>query len=496
MDDMDARENETLANIQSAYFEFLDKQFGHFYSQMRREGLTPYQMGVRAGSSDKFVKAVSEIAEEVHKGLWEFWDDYEPAMRKHLSQSSTLKGVFGGDVFPSYTKNVASSAGLYLDTIVLPDPVLKTLSSHHLARPEFSAYLLMKHALNALSYRELALADVDTPIVVIAPGHTREFANLPAQIRMAGEADTLAHASRLFGRKIRSRKSLEKHLSRFETPDELIASLKEPERLLFDTEWTDDLATQFQRYVSESLGQFETDLGQEQPGVILHTFLMGRMLQVNAAVQDSLDYQGSPLITAPTSWQYLQWKYEYDLERGREVFPDRHQSMVVSALSQSDGEPFALLSSVPPSTLIELRRRDALRSLRETIRAGVDDIATADRTDFEEVVAMVRGNLQTALDDHQKQLADASSSRLFYGMDVASFIGRGALGVIGATTDNVLATLGALGITLAASTNVKDLWRKGRELLDKETTVRRSPVAILVRHLDVDKPTSFTDAIL
>lgn len=47
----------------------------------------------------------------------------------------------------------------------------------------------------------------------------------------------------------------------------------------------------------------------------LSTKVIGRILQSNDLVLRSLQFNGSPLIDAPTSWQYLIWKYEYDAKK-------------------------------------------------------------------------------------------------------------------------------------------------------------------------------------
>jgi hypothetical protein len=159
------------------------------------------------------------------------------------AESLSLKVIFGGDLFPSYTDNIACSVGLYTDTIVLPDPLhrLTKLRSIMASRELFR--LSVKHALNALNYRDLALADVHSPIVVIAPDYLADE-SYRRSLMVAGEADTLEHCSRLFGRNFASIQELRGFLQQFHSMNSMLSSITDPTRLLFDVGFAD----QFNRY--------------------------------------------------------------------------------------------------------------------------------------------------------------------------------------------------------------------------------------------------------
>jgi hypothetical protein len=86
-----------------------------------------------------------------------------------VNQVQGSKAVSGGDLFPSYTANIASATALYIDTIVLSDPLWNNRQVFASAPKERQTYFLVKHALNAWQYRDLALAELGKPIVVLAP---------------------------------------------------------------------------------------------------------------------------------------------------------------------------------------------------------------------------------------------------------------------------------------------------------------------------------------
>ena len=126
------------------------------------------------------------------------WSYVNEPCRYHLEDLRCLKGVFGGDIQPSYTHNIASSCGLYLDTILLPDPFLKMGPLLGRWNDSDRAYYFMKHAMILLNYRELALADVDPPIVAIVPDAFALDKNYTDFIRRMSEGDAVKHASTVF----------------------------------------------------------------------------------------------------------------------------------------------------------------------------------------------------------------------------------------------------------------------------------------------------------
>lgn len=148
-----------LADIQRTYFDFLHANFSHFYDIMVERGLTPHEAARAVSSSESSRAELLGPMPEFLATIDEFWDATGDIAHWHVEDlHGALKGVFGGDLFPSHSQNLASKTGIYLDTLVLPDPFLRSRTLFGLWDDERRAYYLVKHALNLLQYRELACA--------------------------------------------------------------------------------------------------------------------------------------------------------------------------------------------------------------------------------------------------------------------------------------------------------------------------------------------------
>jgi hypothetical protein len=469
-----------LRESQVQYFDILEQFFGAPFSEMKKHDVSPAQISEHMASQERMVQAFQSNVDEFESGMHEFWEYYGPVVELHLRDLKCLKSVFGGDVFPSYAANIACSVGLYMDTVVLPDPLLRILTLAKVMPPKESFRLITKHALSAMGYRELALADVEPPIVVVVPDPMFLEPSYRAGLQVIANDDVLKHASAMFGHKFSKMEQLQSFLEKLSNPDELVGKLADPKRLLFDSEWSEPPGKQFARYIQEMKIQAPAFIGTSI-GEAVHGAFLGRMMQTNDLLLRSARYSGTPLIDAPTSWQYLLWKYEYD---SQPQDGSQKETIIARAIATEGSTEFGMLSGIPPEALIDLRRNGAMASLRETIRTGLHDIDLASPESLSKVADEVVSTIDRTFEDHDRQLRDISSSRRkFFGFDVSRWIVTGGLSVAAALTQNVGLAVAAATSSLLGQPSPMDLKRQWKELEKRSQTLQRSPAAILFRHL-------------
>ncbi len=244
----------SLSEIQNAYFNFLYTNFSHFYEIMQKRKLTPHEAGLAATKSKATIEEVKSFMFKVLDYINEFWNEAGDIAQIHIEDmNKNIKGVFGGDLFPAHNENLASKCGIYTDTIILPDPFLR--SKHIFAMQDDSqkVYYFIKHAMNLLQYKDLACTDLDVPIVVVLPDisaldkHEREFNE------KLGKEDSLIHYTKLFGREFESFDEFMDFSSTLDTIERVLAEIKEPDRLLFDSSYSSDPKVQFQKMLDSTL---------------------------------------------------------------------------------------------------------------------------------------------------------------------------------------------------------------------------------------------------
>ena len=268
-----------LAEIQTTYFRFLDNNFGDFYKIMVERGLTPHQAGLAASRNNGAIEEITKPIPDFLRTIEEFWAASADAAYAHVEDmDGTFKGVFGGDLFPSQNQNIVSKCGLYTDTLILPDPFIRTKFLFELGNAKENAYYLLKHALSLLQYRDLACADLTPPIIVILPDLSLIDKSKQEFFRTLGNDDALIHSGKVFGRTFGSIAELNEYAGTLNTLDSVVSKIADRGRVLFDAELKGDLRVQITK---ASQGKYAKIIGTTHPGLIVASLPLGRMNVIN-----------------------------------------------------------------------------------------------------------------------------------------------------------------------------------------------------------------------
>ncbi|MBN8736026.1 MAG: hypothetical protein J0H27_07135 [Xanthomonadales bacterium] len=476
------KKSASLADIQTKYFEFLQANFGHFYRIMVDRGLTPHDAGVALSQTPEGVAELTRNLKNFLDTIDDFWRATGQIAIAHVEDMhEAMKGVYGGDLFPSASENIASKCALYTDTIILPDPFLRSKAVFERLGEDSQAYYLIKHAMNLLQYKDLACADVQPPIVAVLPDASVLDEDERPFFYKLGQEDALLHGARLFGRTFGTFDELMSFCRGLDTVERVVAEVEDPQRALFDTEWRGSLADQLQRALGDDL--YSGLLHTSNPGIMLASQAVGRMSASNELLIKSRQLRGTPIIDAPTSWQYFVWKLEYDSNRvaeGNEL-RDLH---IVRGLQSLASDKMQWLGNVPPAALIEVRKAGALGEVREIMSVGVDEIARAAPADFVRTNERVFDNISTAFATHQEKVRALIAKKWkFAGSDIGSWIVVGSLAATAAATGAPTWGLAALAADQVLDPpKLHDIPKSIKSLVEETKKLKRSPVGLLFKY--------------
>lgn len=471
----------SLAEIQSTYFEFLYNNFGHFYETMVERGLTPHDAGLALSRNPAAIAELVKDLKDFLAVIEGFWESVGVVAIAHIEDAhGTLKAVFGGDLFPSASENIASKCGLYMDTLVLPDPYLRSKHMFERLGDEKKAYYLIKHALNLLQYRELACADISPPIVVVLPDVSALEEQEKQYFHTLGQDDALLHGARVFGRRFGSFEEMLEFCQGLDTVERAVAAIQDPGRVLFDTEWEGTAGEQLERACRD--GVYSQLLGTTNPGVILASQALGRMSTSNELLIKARRLQGTPIIDAPTSWQYFVWKLEYDAGQAEEV-EGLHNLHTVRGLQTLATNEMQWLGKIPPAALIEVRKTGALAEVRGILGAGIEELATASPTNFYRTSDRIFDNIHAAFAEHKKNVdALVAKKWKFAGSDLGSWLVVGSLAATAAATGTPVWGLAALAADqVLKAPKLRDIPKSIKDLAEESRQIKRSPVGMLFR---------------
>lgn len=468
----------SLSEIQNMYFHFFEINFMKFFTIMRERGMTPHEAGLAAKNSEGSIREVIQYLKPLMDFIEEFWSNVGDIAHIHVEDMhNNIKGIFGGDLFPSHSENIASKCGIYTDTIVLPDPFLRTKAVFERSTPSDQAYFIMKHAMNILQYKELACADVEIPIVVILPDISELEEDEKRFYHHLGEIDTLKHSQKLFNRRFESMDELMDFASALDTIERAIAEIADKSRVLFDTAWEGDITAHLTRATQDKTAQI---LGTKNPGVILALQSLGRLATSNELLIKSRRLQGIPLINAPTSWQYLVWKMEYDADSAEKITHTKDLHIVKALQSLADGE-MQWLGNIPPEALIEMRKQSALEEIRSILGKGIDDLIASNPSNFYRTHDQIFDNFNQAFEKHHANIKELRAKQWkFAGSDIGTWLVTGTLGITAAATGTPIWALAALAADqILDAPKLKDIPTSIKDMIEENRKVAKSPVGLL-----------------
>lgn len=474
-----AKDAISLSDISSTYFDFIESNLGFINKQADDLNLDASQSAQVASKSPDFVHELAPQIPGFLEALEEFWAAVSDAADYHIQDLHASKAVYGGDLFPSYRRNISSTASLYIDTIVLSDPFWHSRHIFQNAALETQVYYLVKHTINVLQYKELSNADTKLPIVVFAPFKSSIDDHEDDFLRSIATDDGLKHAARLFGREFSNADELWKFVDPLENPKQIVAELADPKRLLFDTDWTggpeEQMEKSLQRDWSSTFG------ANPHAGKMVAAQCFGRMAQATDLLLKSRYLSGIPLIDAPTSWAYLNWKLEYNSA----IEPDTNTNLhMVRGLQRAADTDEKWLGNIPPDAIIEMRKVGAFEEIRSVLSEGVSELSEAKPENFFRSSDKIVDNIRDAFERHNSEVKKLREKKIkFAGYDIGSMVAAGAIDIASIVTGTP--TFGAASFAvnqLVDAPKLREIPSRFRDLKGAHMELRKSPMGLLFQH--------------
>jgi hypothetical protein len=471
------KEAVTLKQIQESYFQRVELAFGDLFEKMQKANANPYSFSGWYCSEVENVTNALPIIDEFLEEIQSFWGNISEPTWIHLEDSIDSKAVFTGELFPDGKSNIASSTGLYFDTTILPDPFLRIRPLLKVMSDKDICYDIIRLALQVLSYKELALAELDKPIIAILPDRNYLDNDYQKFIFDCAISDTIEHTKTILNEEFSNEEEVAEYYGQFTDAQEIVKKLIKPEKLIFATEWDGDLATQINRFLKEEASK----LGAMKPGQAVYMHLFSRFSQANDAFQRSLELKGTPIIRAETSWIWYNQMLEYNA--GNSTTKSLNDLHIGRALNTTVKKEMSWMGNIPPASLIEMRQTGALDEIRHILSGSIKDLTSLNPKNFYRTGDQVFDNLDGAFREHERKIKDLSSKKwIFAGKDISSFVVVGGIEITAALTGlPMYGTLGSMASMTGVIPTVKDLKEKYRALTAEESKISNTGIGILLR---------------
>jgi hypothetical protein len=265
-----------------------------------------------------------------------------------------------------------------------------------------------------------------------------------------------------------------------DTPEKLLQEVRDESRLLFDTDWKGSIKQKIYRIMKDRSTKI---LGTNHPGIIVASEAIGRMSVSNELLVKARRLGATPIIDAPTSWQYFLWKLEYDAHRAEQK-NDLKNLHVLRALQSSGNDEMEWIGRIPSDALIEIRKSGALDEIRHILGKGISELATCNPSDFNQTTDKVLANIHEAFENHKERIKELRRKKWkFAGKDLGTWLVVGTLEITAAATGYPIWGLAAIAANqLTDAPKLKDIPASIKKLAEENKKLRRSPVGMLFKY--------------
>ena len=258
----------------------MEKFFGRYHDEMRRLKLTPAAfasiIAADAETTDKVLRELDKQLDDIKS----FWSTNYVQSVSSLSSSSSLTSVFGGNFFPTEDRSIVRSAGIYVDTIVLPEPLLRVGRNIGSVRRELLSAQVISNGIKALMYRDVIFLDKKTPLALILPEPNSLNQEVQELVSNLTDSSVISIASTIFQQGFSDTQAVMEFFANIGTSSEFISSVQQPNLLAL----RDDVSLSLEQQIAELEAGFNLGLddqtGFSSLGHMIYGVFVGRIAQL------------------------------------------------------------------------------------------------------------------------------------------------------------------------------------------------------------------------
>lgn len=329
----------------------------------------------------------------------EFWRANAKDLHKAISEQPSLKLCYSGDLSPSNASNLVSKLGLYVDTVLIPDPVFNiTHQLNEVTTPQFYLRSVVRHSLNIAKLKTLLTADIGTPIATIFPATNLYDPTFMNKAREEARKNTIEYINATFDIGLKQSDDPFDAMRTFKKSEELVSLLKKTDNLIPDlVEPT--IPAAFKKFLVSEPERYRGKDARLNAGETLCGYVFGRLLSFHDHFESCRKFGGEPVYDSPNSWKMFTWFLDDTFPQGNLL---TNEGLVANSIGVNNPK---WIGSLPDEKLIEVRAGGDLKDIRNVLTEGINRMKIAPSSDLSEVTEKVQNNLKEAFTEHQKEVA-------------------------------------------------------------------------------------------
>lgn len=369
-----------IIKVYAKYFDIIDDYFGSIKHYLGPEEDSHIDLGYSIANYPLISDLIYDATEELDLEIEKYWKENLHQLIDYAKLQNVLKCVYSGDISPTILENFVKKSALYIDTIILPDPIfnLSLFQRQILSDNKYYLNKLIRHVFNIWKLKDLILADTKERIILILPINL-DLINTKDRNILLNNADAsiLAYLGSVFNREFNDKESCFEFLRQFETSAALFTNVARRDLLPNEFQKIETFIEFFERF-SET-GKY-SKIGTDSIGESFGLYISSQFVRVQEH-----RFICDRLIAEPIYDYELPWFF-FNYEIGG-------LDMDASIATALQKEKFEWITKVPLAALKIFREENKLDYMRCAIRRGLTDLKAKNDKDLIEVSNIVEKNL-------------------------------------------------------------------------------------------------------
>lgn len=455
-----------VRKIYQEYFDIIDSYFGSIEHYLGEDEDSHIDLGVHIANypliSDLIIDAIDDIGSEIKQ----FWGKSAKTVLDYVKSQNILKCVYSGDISPVILENFVKKCALYVDTIIIADPILNLsiFQKQIILDKKFYLNRLIRHVFNVWKLKDLVLADTPDNILIILPISIHSIGSENRnKLLYNANSRFVKYINKITKNDFVSTEDIAEHFAKLDTVELIHQEIKDPSLIPYT----------FKELISlENFLSGFTDTGKysmiddKSIGWSFSLYIQSQFIRVQEHKYFCNRIGAEPIYDYELPWFFFNYN-------AGGFYLD---ASIINALQK---ERFNWISKVPLSALKIFREENKLDYMRNILRTGITDLKAKNDDTLSYVSEQIEKNLREAF---QQQEAEIKSLQ----KEVADITKK----EIPITTSGFLAGfipyLGNIVSLSSAGRDIKNHLKKRKESKEKLSEQKDNFINLLMKSYDED----------
>ncbi|PAD21312.1 hypothetical protein [Terribacillus saccharophilus] len=442
-----------IEEISREYFEIIEDYFEGIY----QPGIDKIFQAEKIGYFKVAAQTILASLDDLEKDLTDFWKKKRDKVIELTSNSDILKVMYCGGPSPMQGINFIKRTALYMDSLLIEDPLSFLLNTKSVATDEAYLNQLIKHSFNLLDMKHLFFGEGEIPLLIIFPSVIKEEEKLNVTDIIEKSGDEYFRL--MFERDFLDTNDVFDYLSYLDGTDKLLAEVKNTDILFPNV--VDKKQRLIEMYSDIHMSWKNKDF---YVGSALGYKIYGQFHNLGTQVFQAQELSSQIVFDKQEYWNLYKW----DISQSKGAEPNL-ESALLNTLQLDD---FRWLELMDIDRLNEVRNKEDLANIRGMLRKNIN--VAVNGVSEEIVKRKAIENIEQALLEHSEHVEEYSNK-------IKKKLPIDTLAIIAGTITSIPTSWALLPIAGAASTvyGIYDFYTNTRKAFKDKKRIQNNMMGVL-----------------